>query len=281
MKNVLTLIAFFAIISGSAQEKSLLWKISGNGLSTPSYLFGTIPLSCDAALDQDTRSAMDKTSQLYLELDMDDPTIQQSMMAGITMKDKTMTTLASAADIKIVDAIIMEKLGMPVVALNSVKPAMVSTMMLPLLMGCPIASVEQELVNLAKTQKEEVYGLETVAEQMAVFDAIPYQVQMDELVKSAKDKFAADKKELDAISILYKEKDIEGMHRMMSTSENKISSQYQDQLLYNRNQNWIPKIEKIAKEKPTFFAVGAGHLAGEKGVIKLLRKKGYMVEPAL
>jgi uncharacterized protein YbaP (TraB family) len=49
-------------------------------------------------------------------------------------------------------------------------------------------------------------------------------------------------------------------------------------LLDNRNQNWIPKIEKVAKEKPTLFAVGAAHLPGENGVIALLRKKGYTVE---
>ena len=49
-------------------------------------------------------------------------------------------------------------------------------------------------------------------------------------------------------------------------------------LLKNRNTNWIPKIEKAAKEKPTFFGVGAAHLGGDDGVIKLLRKKGYTVE---
>ena len=49
-------------------------------------------------------------------------------------------------------------------------------------------------------------------------------------------------------------------------------------LLINRNKNWIPEISKYAKEKPTFFGVGAGHLPGENGVINLLRKAGYTVK---
>ncbi|HEX9981218.1 MAG TPA: TraB/GumN family protein [Flavobacterium sp.] len=279
MKNIVAVLALFTALTGAAQEKALLWKISGNGLAAPSYIFGTIHLSCDATLDKNTLDAMDKTSQLYLELDMDDPNLQSAMMAGINMNGKTLTELASADDIKMLNTILQDKIGMPVAAINTVKPAMVSTMILPLLMGCPIASVEQELVNLSKTQKEEIYGLETVQEQLAVFDAIPYKVQMDELVKSAKDNFKSDKEELDKMTALYKTGDIEGMLAMMNASDNKISAKFQDQLLNNRNANWIPKIEKIAKAKPTFIAVGAGHLAGDKGVIKLLKKKGYTVEP--
>jgi hypothetical protein len=210
---------------------------------------------------------------------MDDPNLQSAMMGGMMMKDKTLTGLASAEDIKLVDAVFKDKLGMPIVAMNTVKPFMVSSMMLPLLMGCPIASVEQELMKISKNQKEEVYGLETVAEQLAVFDAIPYQVQMDELVKSVKDEFKSDKEELVKLMETYKSGDVEAIMTMMNSSDNKISSKYQEELLVNRNKNWIPKIEQIAKQKPTFFGVGAAHLGGKTGVIALLRAKGYKVEP--
>ena len=55
-------------------------------------------------------------------------------------------------------------------------------------------------------------------------------------------------------------------------------SQFEKDLLETRNSSWIPKISKIVAEKPTFFAVGAGHLGGEKGVIALLRKQGFTVK---
>jgi uncharacterized protein YbaP (TraB family) len=61
-------------------------------------------------------------------------------------------------------------------------------------------------------------------------------------------------------------------------SPNVMSSKYIDIMLKNRNQNWISRIEKIAKAKPTFFGVGAAHLGGQDGVITLLRKAGFTVE---
>jgi len=54
---------------------------------------------------------------------------------------------------------------------------------------------------------------------------------------------------------------------------------FEDEILDKRNQNWIPIIEKAAHDKSTFFAFGAAHLAGEKGVVSLLRAKGYTVKP--
>ena len=57
-----------------------------------------------------------------------------------------------------------------------------------------------------------------------------------------------------------------------------MDADFENDLLVTRNQNWIPKIQQITKEKPTFFAVGAGHLGGKKGVIALLRDAGFTVK---
>jgi uncharacterized protein len=54
---------------------------------------------------------------------------------------------------------------------------------------------------------------------------------------------------------------------------------FEDVLLINRNKNWIPVMEKNMLQSGTFFAVGAGHLPGDDGVISLLRKSGYKVVP--
>lgn len=54
--------------------------------------------------------------------------------------------------------------------------------------------------------------------------------------------------------------------------------QEKDALIYNRNADWIKKMPEIMKKRATFFAVGAGHLTGEKGMLELLKKAGYKVE---
>ncbi len=282
MKKILLLLLGFAFGLGQAQnnEKSLLWKISGNGLSQPSYLFGTIHITCDATLPEKVKVAMDKTDQLCLELDMDDTTLQTQMMGGMMMKNGvTMESLASKEDFKIVDEFLTKNLGFSAKMLNTLKPFMVSAMLYPKMMDCPMQSVESELMKIATTKKEETIGLETVAEQLDVFDAIPYQEQMDELIKTAKSDLNRDKKELQEMLDLYKTEDVAALIDFTKKSENVMVSKYDDQLLNNRNKNWIDRITKIAQEKPTFFGVGAAHLGGEMGVIYLLRKNGFKVEP--
>ena len=106
MRYVLLLFTIFISLFSNAQEleKSLLWKISGNGLNKPSYLFGTIHLTCDTSLDANTLNALETTEQLYLELDMDDKSIQMQMMKLMMMKNGTkLSTLLSPEDFKILD----------------------------------------------------------------------------------------------------------------------------------------------------------------------------------
>lgn len=279
-KLILALVALFsAQLQAQNLEKSLLWKISGNGLQAPSYLYGTIHISCDATLPQKVKTAMDQTRQLYLELDMDDQNMQTQMMGAMMMKNGvTMESLSSAEDFKIVSGFLSENLGMPAKMLNTIKPFMISAMLYPKMIDCPMQSVEGELMKLTADQNEEVFGLETVGEQLKVFDDIPYQEQMNELIKTAKSGLAKDKAELDKMMATYKTEDIDAMVKMTKDSENVITSKYDDVLLINRNKNWIAKISAAANEKPTFFGVGAAHLAGENGVILLLRRAGYKVE---
>jgi uncharacterized protein YbaP (TraB family) len=54
---------------------------------------------------------------------------------------------------------------------------------------------------------------------------------------------------------------------------------FSDLLLYNRNRNWVSKLSDLMVSNSLVVAVGAGHLPGDKGVINLLRKAGYKVEP--
>lgn len=281
MRYVLLLFTLFISLFSNAQEleKSLLWKISGNGLNKPSYLFGTIHLTCDTSLDENILNALEATEQLYLELDMDDKSIQMQMMKLMMMKDGTkLSTLLSPEDFKILDEFMKKNLNMSAKLFDSFKPFMISSMLFPKMLDCKSKSVESELMKITKEQNEEIFGLEKAEDQMKVFDEISYQDQADELLKTVKDNLEKDKKEFQEMITIYQNKDIEGMLKMMNDSDNKITSENQDILLNDRNKNWIPIMVKTMKDKPTFFGVGAGHLAGEEGVIKLLRKKGYKVE---
>ncbi len=263
-------------------EKSLLWKISGNGLKYDSYLFGTIHVSCDASLDDSTIKALKTTEQLFLEIDMNKP-IEMEMMKYITMKNENkISKILNSEDFNLVDEFLNKKMKMSLKFFDSYKPFMIATMLYPSILECSIQNIERELIIINKNNNnKEVFGLETIKEQMEIFDQIPYEIQAEELVKMVKSDLKKDKEEIKKMIAIYKNKDIDAMQQIMDESENKITSENKKILIYDRNNKWIPTIIKIINEKPTFIAVGAGHLAGNEGIIKLLRRNGYRVEAVI
>lgn len=279
-KLLLIVVSLFTVIYSHAQdlEKSLLWKISGNGLETPSFIFGTIHATCDASVDESVKTALDETTLLVLELDMDDPEMAAGMMKGMYMKDnKSIKDLATEEEYKLLEDFIKTQVGMPLQNLNTVKPFFLSAMMIPKLLDCPMQSFEQELMQVAQEQNEEILGLETIEEQLKVFDDIPYEDQLDDLIRSARDSMQRDKEMFKEMQTLYSEKDLEGLMSFMEKNKDLSTAKYSDILLTNRNKNWISKIAAHSKKQPTFFGVGAAHLPGAEGVLNLLEKEGYTV----
>ena len=159
LKKVITAIILFITSIGFSQktENTLLWKISGNGLAKPSYLYGTVHITCDATLDDKVLAALDATKQLYLELDMDNPSLQTEMMGYMMMKDgKKMSQLVSPEDFEIVDNFLTKNVGMSAKLMDNFKPAMISMMLMPKMIDCPVQSIEEELIKVTKSQNEEI-----------------------------------------------------------------------------------------------------------------------------
>lgn len=280
MKNLFKTFALLFSLSATfaQQDKGLLYEISGNGLEKPSYIFGTFHIMCaaDYEMSEITKQKFSNTEQVVLELDMDDPKMMGEMQKQMFMKGgKSLKDLLSTEEYNQVGNYFTDSLQMPFQMLNKVKPFVLSSMLYPKILGCPLQSFEMDFVTLSKEEKKEVLGLESVADQMGVFDEIPYQKQAEDLVEAIED-MGDSKNEFTKLVAAYKTEDIHALAQMVAEDENGYS-EYTNILLNNRNVNWISKISDFAKEKPTFFAVGAGHLGGKDGVINLLRNAGYSV----
>jgi uncharacterized protein YbaP (TraB family) len=85
-------------------------------------------------------------------------------------------------------------------------------------------------------------------------------------------------KEFNKMVDLYLAEDLETLYEMIQKSEEDIEG-FEQFMLIDRNISWIDRIGDLAKEKSSFFAVGAGHLAGDQGVIRLLQEAGYTLTP--
>jgi uncharacterized protein YbaP (TraB family) len=266
----------------NAQEKSLLWEISGNGLTKPSYLYGTIHVICpkDYFMTDSTKAAFEKAEQVYLELDMDDPSMMsKTMRAAMFIDGKKLKDYLKPEDATFLNDYFKQKNGMGIDQINGMKPFFVMSMLYMNLLSCQPQSYELIFTQMATNSKKEMLGLETVEFQMGVFDKIPYEKQAEMLVGMVKKKEDSAKEFSDMVA-LYKAQDVEGLLKVMDESEWDFNG-YEDILLSNRNAAWVPIMEKAMQEKPTFFAVGAGHLGGAKGVLSLLKKKGYTVKAVL
>ncbi len=278
---LLATVAAFGAGAQAPKEKTLLWKITGKDVQAPSYLYGTFHLLCpdDFSMPDTVQRAFRQTKQLYLEIDLDDPSMMAKMMKGITMKDgHTLKEYISEKEYDTCARIFKEKTGMPLGMMASYKPFMLTSMLYPSMIGCEPIAFEKEFEKMAKADSMDIKGLETIEDQLAVFDEVPYKAQAKMLVKSLHE-MDKGKKQFNEMVALYKTKNVAALHDDVSGDTE--LGKYETLLLDKRNSNWIPVISRTVAEKPTFIAVGAGHLGGKNGVISLLRKQGYKVTPVM
>ena len=111
---------------------------------------------------------------------------------------------------------------------------------------------------------------------MGVFDKIPDSVEAQMILEMIR-KMPEQRTEFAQMVEAYKKEDIQKLGEEMTDSPEWKG--FEDIMLYNRNRNWISVMAAAMKEGTQLFAVGAGHLPGKEGVINLLRKAGYKVEP--
>ena len=285
MKKLFIFLSFWVFVlstlaAQAPKEKTLLWEISGNGLTQPSYLFGTIHLMCpdEIKMPEIVAEKFNTSKCLFLEIDLTDPQMMENAVVMMQMKDSTTIEKLLGKDFEKVNQSFKSITGMPLQMMNQIKPMMIISALLPAMIGCMPASWESVFQKMAEEKKMAVKGLETVKDQMDVFDSIPYKNQADILSRTVLN-MDSSKQELQKMLKMYNEKDIEQMN-LLTTMDTDLKD-FEGSLINDRNKKWIPVIEKQIKNESTFFAFGAGHLGGEMGVINLLRLKGYTIRPIM
>ena len=271
--------------SSSSSENTLLWRVSGKGLSQPSYIFGTIHLLCadDLGLSDSLRAAIRTSDKVYLELDMDNMFEMMGAIQKMKMRnDTTLSDLLSDSDYQKVKTFFAgRKSIVPFSILETYKPMLAASMVMQSAFDCAEAiSMEQLIMQQAKQNRKEIKGMETMAYQLSIFDSIPYKVQANQLLSFINDTDSDEKasKEYQEMASAYRSQELDKLEKLINKDEFGMEG-FADLLLYNRNSNWVRKMDKIFASGGAVIAVGAGHLPGQKGVLNLLKKAGYKVEP--
>lgn len=272
--------------------QGVLWQIEREG-AEPSFLFGTVHLNRDdiLALPQAVKQAFAKARSASFEILFDEATTRAMSRIAFTGGRNTLDALLGPdlfADV--VDA--AEPYGMTVHHVRHLKPWAVM-----LLMSKPPSVHESEsaeegrpvldawLFEQAEARGIPTFGLETVRQHLSPFMDLDGDVTR-RMVRSVLEHNAVDQTEIERrhaeLVGRYLEGDIEGIltsESLQLTAEDRaLRDTLMIKLLDDRNHLMVERMMPRLKEGRAFVAVGAGHLPGEEGILKLLTERGYSVK---
>ena len=265
-------------------ENSLLWKVTGKGLSKPSYLFGTYHFLSNGFVDTipAIKRAYATSEAVVGELVMDStirrPMMEASVLKGITLQKLLPDTLYTKTSVWF-----KEEAGLDLIKLDQLNPLTIMTVALAITHQkyFPNKPGEVQLDSyfqeMAKKDGKKILGLETIEMQIsAMFKQLTLARQVEILNETLKEKDGL-KSAIAVMNKAYIGNDLYALQQLMYAETYKPEEM--KPLLDDRNDHWMKQLPKLMKEQSLFVAVGALHLVGESGLVNQLRKKGYTVKP--
>lgn len=290
------LVALMSLMGGVNAQ--LLYKISGNGLEKPSYIVGTYHLAPGTFADSipGLKDAFASCKQIYGELDMQDALSDENRdkleKAQLLPEGTTLSSLLTKEQMDRVNTLMRETIGAdmtnPMLAaqFDKMTPTALSITLTVFAFikkspnFNPMNLLDSHLQLLAQKQGMVIKGLETVDFQVDVLYGSSLEKQVEELM-CVVDNFDDVVEMAEFVTAAYFSQDLDQLLDVTNEeSEGPCASspESNDNLIYNRNANWVKAMPDIMRQAPTFFAVGAAHLCGDRGVLRLLEQAGYKIE---
>lgn len=280
------------IVTAVSVNAQLLWKISGNGLEKPSYLFGTHHIAPVSVIDSvpGMNDAIANSDKIYGEMIMSEATSPQSqqVMMGYAMapQDSLLTSVLAPAQIDSLNTMLKRYMG-PMGSANQfaqLKPAMLSTLLALMQSQTifpnfnPQQQLDGEIQKRGAALGKEIGGFETIQDQCNALFGSSIIEQAENLMDMVRhdDQAAGMAKKL---AQAYLSGDLNAMLALMEDPANGASEEWTERMINRRNANWMRVMAGLLPTASVLIAVGAGHLPGDEGLISLLRKNGYSVDP--
>jgi len=282
VKKILLLALTTLVTIFSAYSQTLLWKVSGKNINSPSYLYGTIHIQDERvfAFDNTVPDALKSCDAFAMEVLLDEVSasgIRQSMMMP---NGKYLSDYLSKEDFALLDSLCKAKLGASAMFMNAMKPFFIGSAIQQADMAKDMeTALDLHLLKMARESGKHCYGVESYMDQINAIDAIRMKDQIKMLEGILHDTANAGEKDYNDLLQAYLSFDYDKM--MVLMQDTTTPKNFEKVLIYDRNKTMAKQFVKISKQHTLFCAVGAAHLAGKKGVVALLRKKGYTVEPVL
>ena len=277
-------------------QAQLLYKISGGGLTQPSYILGSNHTAAISFVDSipGLRRVMNDTQQVYLESNESAESsseIDTEMDQYVLLPDgMLLDSLLTADEMKRLTAFMIDSCKIDADEVHvffDYKPLPLAIFLYSKFDSYKKAKETNGLPTFddyfqkeALAQGKEVGGLESLTSQLkAVFQAPTLERQKAMLMWMVDHQTPTEQKECSLET--YYSQDLEAIRNQFATPDDdprSFSSEELFKMVAVRNLNWMEKIPTLMSSKSTLFVVGCLHLPGPDGVLNLLRQAGYTVE---
>lgn len=267
------------------EGKSFLWKVQY--ATNTAYLLGSIHVAKNDLypLDEKIEKAFDGSNILAVEADINrtDLLQQLSLMGkGLYPPDETSENHLSSGTFELIKQILAD-FGMDINLMKNCKPwflaIQLENIVLLRLGFDPMAGIDMHFLQKAEGAKK-VVELESVEYQIDLFDSLTDKEQEALLLSTLADVKVIEQ-EINRIVEMWKMGDAQGLESILQKglSAHPDTLSLYNKVLFERNKNMADKIEGFLKNENTYFVVvGAAHLVGEKGIVQILKERGYSCE---
>ncbi len=288
MKRIALLIGLIAAIAGTINAQ-IFYEVSGNGLKQPTYIFGTHHLAPISIIDSisGVRAALDAAEQVVGEIDLvNSPMAAAKAMMPYVMapSDSTLTTLLPKDRFQALDSVFKSYSGgLSLKLFDQMRPMVATTALTAEIYKKQLKDTGQLdtwIQQQAKLKAKPIIGLETAEFQAEIlFTTTTLKQQAEGLVELLENPERS-VTIANQITEAYMSQDSERLLALAQEDEQEsaMDPKFQEALLEKRNKDWAEKLITIMQNAPTFVAVGALHLYGDVGLVKLLQENGYEVE---
>lgn len=283
LKASLIAIATLALASGAAAKNSLWKAISKEGTL---YIQGSVHLlkADDYPLDPAIEQAYSNSQAVVFEADMEEmllPDTQQMIRSKALLKGSKTLENSLSPEVYAELSKVMNDAGLPPEMMQKFKPWFVSlSMMLTKMQSLgfnPAYGLDQYFYGKATKDGKDVVGLETAEFQINLFDSLA-EGNQDKYIRRAIAELELLETQLAEIMAAWKNGDAEKLGKLMHESFSEYPGLY-ERFVVERNKTWAKKLAEMADKKKTHMVVvGAAHLPGKNGLLKLLEKKGFALE---
>lgn len=295
MRNTFSLriAVFFLVISfqSTAQEKktrdfpmsesSLLWEIKGPGVKHGSYLFGTMHLIEKEyfLFPKSLEKRVQKADILVMELPgmpsqfdaMNLLKLKQGSFFDFFTTEQSDSILVWAKEALKLSEEAFRK------TMSPMKPFVAIQLATQMQFMGKTASYELKFEEIATESKVEIKGLETLEEQLSFFDNLTKEQQAEMVMEGIREM----QKSIEfsrKVQQVYTRQNVDSLYIMLHENGGIVTSE-EKLFIDDRNKKWVPQMRESLASKRTFIAVGAGHLGGPNGLIRLLEKEGFTLSP--